>query len=71
MPRLDGLEATRELRRGSRNSGVPIVALTANAFREDRARCLAAGMSDFLAKPAEPRQLFELLLHWLAHAEAG
>ncbi len=71
MPRLDGLEATRELRRGSRNAGVPIVALTANAFREDRARCLAAGMSDFLAKPAEPRQLFELLLHWLAHAEAG
>jgi signal transduction histidine kinase/ActR/RegA family two-component response regulator len=54
MPVLDGLDATREIRRHEQESGqprVPIVAMTAHAFAEDRARCAEAGMDDFLAKP--------------------
>ena len=65
MPHMDGLEATRRIRAGDRNRSTPVVALTANAFSEDRDRCLAAGMSDFLAKPIEPRILFATLLRWL------
>ena len=65
MPVLDGLEATRRIRqlRGYRQT--PIVAMTANAFVEDRARCLEAGMNDFLVKPYDPDTLFEILLRWL------
>ena len=63
MPEMDGLEATRRIRAGEAASGTrtPIVALTANAFGEDREACLAAGMDDFLVKPLDRERLAELL----------
>jgi PAS domain S-box-containing protein len=63
MPRMDGLEATRRLRQ--RSAKPPIVALTANAFAEDRRSCLDTGMDDFLAKPFEPAGLEAMLSKWL------
>ena len=65
MPRMDGLEATRQLRRIAGWETVPILAMTANAFDEDRRACMAAGMNDFISKPADPAAFYNLLLRWL------
>jgi len=62
MPGLNGIEATKALR--ERGVTTPIVALTADAFDEDRRACLAAGMNDFLAKPLTPSALRGVLTHW-------
>ncbi len=63
MPELDGVEATKRIRANGQR--IPIVAMTANAFSDDRERCMAAGMDDFVAKPVVPEQLFETLLRWI------
>ena len=59
MPEMDGIEATRELRGNGHD--VFVVALTANAYSEDRQRCLDAGMNDYLSKPVEPDALRAIL----------
>jgi CheY-like chemotaxis protein len=66
MPNVNGLEATRRIRMISKYRDTPIIAMTANAFAEDKKRCLDAGMSDFLPKPCDPGVLFATLLGWLS-----
>jgi CheY-like chemotaxis protein len=65
MPIIDGLEATRQIRRFSGLGQTPIIAMTANAFTEDKLRCLEAGMNDFLIKPFDPDTMFVTLLRVL------
>ena len=65
MPNMDGLDATRSIRKMPEYKNTPIIALTANAFAEDKARCVEAGMDDFLTKPIYPEILFAALLRWL------
>ena len=70
MPRLDGLAATRRIRTLARGAGTPIIAFSASALAEDRARCLEAGMNDFIAKPVDPTLFYATLLKYLAAAPA-
>jgi PAS domain S-box-containing protein len=75
MPEIDGMMATKSIKalyRERRDQGLscpPIIALTANAFAEDRERCQAAGMDDYLAKPFDSRDLHDLLLRWVTQSD--
>jgi len=70
MPELDGIEACRQIRALPGFSRLPIIAMTANAFAEDRAACLAAGMNDHVPKPVQPAVLFDTLARWLPPRDA-
>jgi CheY-like chemotaxis protein len=70
MPLMDGLEATRAIRRDSPNKTTPIIALTASAFDDDRTACLAAGMNGHIAKPVNPEMLFDTLRQCLAQGRS-
>jgi CheY-like chemotaxis protein/HPt (histidine-containing phosphotransfer) domain-containing protein len=65
MPEMDGYEATRRIRATSRLAGQKVIAMTANAMAEDRERCLASGMDDFISKPIDPDQIVLVLAKWL------
>ncbi|NOZ08584.1 MAG: response regulator [FCB group bacterium] len=67
MPELDGLSATRQIRSGTStvlNPEIPIIAMTANAMKGDREKCLQAGMNDYIAKPIDPEKLKHTLQKW-------
>jgi len=64
MPVMDGLVAARAIRERG-DIATPIIAMTANAFVEDRAACLEAGMNDHIAKPVNPAALYAILMRWL------
>jgi CheY-like chemotaxis protein len=65
MPEMDGLDATLLIRQLPGHRTTPILAMTANAFADDKNRCLEAGMDDFITKPAEPEVLYAMLLKWM------
>ena len=67
MPNLNGIEATLAIRNLPEYRNTPILAMTANAFEEDRQACFAAGMNDHIAKPIDPDQLFNALVKWLGN----
>ncbi|MGP8330433.1 MAG: response regulator [Methanosarcinaceae archaeon] len=65
MPNLDGITATRKIRAELEMKDLPIIAMTANAMKGDREKCLAAGMNDYVSKPIEPNELYRVISKWL------
>ncbi len=71
MPGMDGLTATQRIRAGATHCHTPVVAVTANAFEDDRQRCLDAGMADFVTKPIDPAALYAALVRVTGRAAAA
>ena len=69
MPVMDGITATREIRKVKWLARLPIVAMTANAMEQDRRKCIEAGMNDAVIKPIDPQDLWDTLLRWVRLAE--
>jgi CheY-like chemotaxis protein len=69
MPVMDGIIATREIRKIAWLGRLPIVAMTANAMEQDRRRCIEAGMNDAVIKPIDPNDLWDTLLRWIRLGE--
>lgn len=65
MPVMDGLDATRAIRKNLEHKDLPIIAMTANALLTDKEKCQEAGMNDHVAKPIDPDQLFDALIKWI------
>jgi len=63
MPVMNGIQAAREIRKRG-NSSLPIIALTADAFREGKEKCFDAGMNDFISRPVEPDKLKKKIREW-------
>ena len=71
MPIMDGWQATSRIReRKALNATTPIIAVTANAMKGDRDKCIAAGMNDYISKPVERRRLFETISKWVSKADS-
>ena len=68
MPIMDGLTATKEIRKDPRFANLPILAMTANAMSGDREQCLEVGMQDHIAKPVDPEEMFSTLAQWIKPA---
>jgi signal transduction histidine kinase/CheY-like chemotaxis protein/HPt (histidine-containing phosphotransfer) domain-containing protein len=68
MPKMDGYEATREIRKCARGAAIPIIGMTANVFEKDKQACISAGMNDFIPKPLELKQFLATVARWLTAA---
>jgi len=70
MPVMDGVTATREIRKIAGMARLPIIAMTANAMAQDRLKCMEAGMNDVVVKPVEPQDLHAAVALWLAPGDS-
>src|SRR5688572_32227296 len=71
MPVMDGVSATREIRKIPSLQSLPIIAMTANVMESDLRQCTEAGMNDHVSKPIDPEQLFAALLKWIPRRARG
>jgi two-component system, sensor histidine kinase and response regulator len=69
MPVMDGMEATKHIRKQPKHNKTPIIAMTAHAMAEDKRKCLRAGMDEHLTKPIRPERLYGVLAHWLGDVQ--
>jgi CheY-like chemotaxis protein len=65
MPEMDGMEATKQIRKNALFKSLPIIFLTAKAMKGDREKCIAAGGSEYITKPVDPQRLLSILHLWM------